>query len=406
MATTYTIKAGDTLAKIAAQLGTTVQALASANGISDPNKISAGKTLTVPTSTASPFSISNGAIAPNGPPVIPTTSKTTPTAPVTPPKTQTTNAQIPPTATSGNIVQFDPNTGKPLSPGQSVTYNGQTYTQGQPMPTSGSTTPQGGSSNSGSSIPYSTTDANGNVTFNTGDPALDTALGSLSSFVTTTLAKGNVVNPALQITPDLASQFLQEAHSQIDPEGQQNLTDAIDGINASLSNLQNQYENSTAEQQAQFEQSVASERNTSGDNGTAFSGERGLAENYMLGSENRSLASLGSTYATNVGNTLRTGAAAVGTNSLGLNGTVSDFNLPNDLTTYTSTLEGARGGVGGPGAALNLNYNPNNYAVGSIPQAYGTALTSSANQFLSSYLQSAGNNSRTFQDLNGTPSLA
>lgn len=45
---TYTIKRGDTLSGIAAAYGTTVKALADLNGISDPNKIVAGRTLKLP----------------------------------------------------------------------------------------------------------------------------------------------------------------------------------------------------------------------------------------------------------------------------------------------------------------------------------------------------------------------
>ncbi|PZR17317.1 MAG: LysM domain-containing protein [Archangium gephyra] len=44
----YTIKRGDTLSGIAARYGTTVSALASANGIRNPNLIVAGKTLQIP----------------------------------------------------------------------------------------------------------------------------------------------------------------------------------------------------------------------------------------------------------------------------------------------------------------------------------------------------------------------
>jgi len=45
-----TIRKGDTLSKIAKQYGTTVSALSSANGISNPNKITAGRTLNIPSS--------------------------------------------------------------------------------------------------------------------------------------------------------------------------------------------------------------------------------------------------------------------------------------------------------------------------------------------------------------------
>lgn len=49
MANNYTIKYGDTLSQIAKTFGTTVSALASANGIANPNLIKAGSTIVIPT---------------------------------------------------------------------------------------------------------------------------------------------------------------------------------------------------------------------------------------------------------------------------------------------------------------------------------------------------------------------
>lgn len=46
--TKYTVKSGDTLSAIAARHGTTVQAIAQANNISNPNKIYPGQVLTIP----------------------------------------------------------------------------------------------------------------------------------------------------------------------------------------------------------------------------------------------------------------------------------------------------------------------------------------------------------------------
>nr|WSS66722.1 LysM peptidoglycan-binding domain-containing protein [Streptomyces sp. NBC_01177] len=51
-ASTYKVKARDTLSAIAAAHGTTVKALQSLNGIKDPNKIAAGQVLKLPTAAA------------------------------------------------------------------------------------------------------------------------------------------------------------------------------------------------------------------------------------------------------------------------------------------------------------------------------------------------------------------
>jgi len=45
---TYTVKPGDTLYAIAVKYGTTVQAIAAANNISNPNLIRVGQVLVIP----------------------------------------------------------------------------------------------------------------------------------------------------------------------------------------------------------------------------------------------------------------------------------------------------------------------------------------------------------------------
>ena len=52
--TTYVVRWGDTLFRIARQFGTTVQAIAAANGIVNPNLIYAGSTLRIPTGPVTP----------------------------------------------------------------------------------------------------------------------------------------------------------------------------------------------------------------------------------------------------------------------------------------------------------------------------------------------------------------
>jgi len=45
---TYTVQAGDTLAKIAAEFGVTVEEIAEANDIQDPSLINVGQVLVIP----------------------------------------------------------------------------------------------------------------------------------------------------------------------------------------------------------------------------------------------------------------------------------------------------------------------------------------------------------------------
>ncbi|MBA4286406.1 MAG: hypothetical protein C0434_12850 [Xanthomonadaceae bacterium] len=74
---TYVVKSGDTLARIAAQYRTTVAALAAANGISNPNMIRVGQPLAIPGAamTPGPVAVSVSPMTP-GPFVAPTATGT------------------------------------------------------------------------------------------------------------------------------------------------------------------------------------------------------------------------------------------------------------------------------------------------------------------------------------------
>ncbi len=89
----YVIAQGDTLGAIAAKYGTSVGEIASANGITDPNKIKAGATLTIPTKAVPAPAPTTPAPAPApapSPVAVPTTPKpvVTPTPAPTPAPTQ------------------------------------------------------------------------------------------------------------------------------------------------------------------------------------------------------------------------------------------------------------------------------------------------------------------------------
>jgi LysM repeat protein len=59
-ATTYTVQRGDTLYSIARRYGTTVEAIAAANGIANPSRIRVGQTLRITGGTGSPAPVPSG----------------------------------------------------------------------------------------------------------------------------------------------------------------------------------------------------------------------------------------------------------------------------------------------------------------------------------------------------------
>jgi LysM repeat protein len=78
---TYVVKAGDTLFRIATNFKVSVQALAAANAISNPNRILAGQTLVIPSTTATPVPTVTVSASPATTTATVTATATTPATP-------------------------------------------------------------------------------------------------------------------------------------------------------------------------------------------------------------------------------------------------------------------------------------------------------------------------------------
>ena len=98
---TYTVKKGDTLSSIAQKYGTTYQAIAKVNGISNPNYIRTGQTLTI-----------NGTAAPHASAATKQETQTATATPATTPSTGATSAPVTPVETqspaANNYSEYKP----------------------------------------------------------------------------------------------------------------------------------------------------------------------------------------------------------------------------------------------------------------------------------------------------------
>lgn len=253
-------------------------------------------------------------------------------------------------------------------------------------------------SNNTSSTSVSTGQTNKiTVGASTGNPTLDGALQQYAGIAKQLIAGGYTIPANLQVTPDLVAKFLSIAHTQIDPYYRQQIASEAANINASLKNLQTQFENTQAGIAQKFGTDLANEQNAAGANGTAFSGQRNLNEANMVASTNRELASNASETALQAGNALRAGAANVGSANAGA------FNLPTIAGAGTvSNQGGARGSYSATGNALDFGYNPSTYAVGTIPSNRESAAQALQQTYLGNYGTLAGaqsNSGRSVDDL-------
>ena len=230
----------------------------------------------------------------------------------------------------------------------------------------------------------------------TGNSNLDTILKGITDLANTLVSKGYSIPAQLQITPALTQQFLDMAHKAVDPYTQQLLSGEISNVNADLANQQKQYELSAGQTVQDFGTKLAEQDNLAGAAGTALSGQRQINNNNLVNTTNRTLGALQSSASHNIGDVMRAGASNVGAANAG------QFNLPT-LATGNVGLGGQRGAYSQTGA-VNMNYNPSIYGVGTIPSTVIENANKQQQSYISQYgtlANSQSNSGRSVNDLIG-----
>lgn len=226
----------------------------------------------------------------------------------------------------------------------------------------------------------------------TGNPAMDSAQSETAAAVASLYATG-AIPTSLELTPANVARILSVAQAQTAPQTQQYINNEVNNLNANIQNLGNQFSNQEAQYIQDFGSTLASNQNSAGASGVAFSGQNNLNEQNLANTTNRNLASLSSAAEYNIGGALRTSAANVGSDN------TNQFILPS-LNGANVSLSGGQRGSSVASAPLSYDYNPTAYTVGSIPTSQATAAQNLANTYTQQYGTLAGNPSNSGRSVN------
>jgi hypothetical protein len=170
----------------------------------------------------------------------------------------------------------------------------------------------------------------------TGNTQLDEILTRMDKMIQDQAAAGNQFNPNIEITPDIAQKFLDQATGEVEPyySGQIN---AIKGdLSRSLTGLQKQYDLNKRDAEAQFKSDLSAKRESLAGAGLAQSGFRGQQEQQLAQGTNRTMEGLGLNVENQAGNLLSSANKTIGS------GNLLDLNMP-VLSQYQANTAGAGG---------------------------------------------------------------
>jgi LysM repeat protein len=320
----YTIKSGDTLSAIAARNNTTVSALATANGIANPNLIQAGATLKIPSS-------GGGSPAPTSP-------------------TPTTNTQN----TSGagmsqtQFVDMLANQGIITDKNKAYQTLGITTPEVPVVPPTvvpPPTKPEDESNPLLQNLPPN---------FKSWPPEMQAYFLETGRYQGMMLENGKVVNPNIELSPSVIKKFVDQATTEIDPAYKEKFSLLDNEFTTSIDRMMTDYNKEMGRVDTSFKKTLGEQAQSEAESGTAFSSGRQDRETQAVDKQNQIMGD----FTTSVQRTAQDNALkyeeAAGSDRL------RSLNIPG-LTSYNASNQGVS-----QGASRSLYAPLGNIALGSI----------------------------------------
>lgn len=128
--------------------------------------------------------------------------------------------------------------------------------------------------------------------YNTGNTDLDTMLNAFLDTLKAITDAGKVVNPNIDITPELTKQWLDQASTELDPYYQSQFSAIKGDLSTDLNYLSDQYKSVAKTNEETFKQNLATSRENAANSGTIFSGARGVNEQSLADTSQRNMEGL------------------------------------------------------------------------------------------------------------------
>lgn len=118
----------------------------------------------------------------------------------------------------------------------------------------------------------------------TGNPAFDEMVQAMEVVVRNRAKDGQIINTAIDISPEKVDEFLKQAQDEINPYYQSQFKIIKNSLNNTLGELQAQYNDTEATRSRDFGTTLKSNQTTLGEQGKAVSGDRVTSEKNLVDS--------------------------------------------------------------------------------------------------------------------------